>query len=162
VVGYALQRELTTQEASRFAAAAATAPAQRALTPEEENYAAALWPIHSTVKLKAVEMSFAGIAYKMGDQDAEGLKARVQPLAEGFETALARARTLQVPASLTEVHGRYLGALALYEQAAAEMVSATRDGKDEHLAAGQQLSMRATEDMLRVGDVLWPGEYKPH
>ena len=42
------------------------------------------------------------------------------------------------------------------------MLAATRDGNDDHLLTGQQMSLRATEDMLRVGDVLWPGEYKPH
>ena len=75
---------------------------------------------------------------------------------------MARARALQVPASMAAMHERYLAALGLYEKAAAEMVGATRDGKDEHLLAGQQMSLRATEDMLRVGNVLWPGEYKPH
>jgi hypothetical protein len=161
VVGYAVQRELTKQPARQPAAATASVP-QRALTSEEEDYAAALWPIHSEVKLAAVEMSLAGIGYKMGDQDAAGLEAKLKPLAESFEAALARARALQVPASMTEVQDRYLGALALYEKAAAEMMTATRDGKDEHLVAGQQMSQHATEDILRVGDVLWPGEYKPN
>jgi hypothetical protein len=75
---------------------------------------------------------------------------------------VAQARALPVPPSMTEVQDRYLGALGLYQKAAAEMLSAARDGKDEHLVAGQQMGLRATEDMLRVGDVLWPGEYKPH
>jgi hypothetical protein len=161
VVGYAVQREFTRQEASQ--PAAVTAPvAQRALTGEEEDYAAALWPIHSEVKLAALEMTFAGIAYKMGNQDAKGLEARVRPLADSFETAMKRARALQVPASMRAVQERYVGALVLYEKAVAEMISATEDGKNEHLVAGQQMSVRATEDILRVGDVLWPGEYKPH
>ncbi len=161
VVGYAVQRELTKQPASQPAAATAPVP-QRALTGEEEDYAAALWPIHSEVKLAAVEMSLAGIGYKMGDQDAKGLEAKLKPLAESFEAALARARALRVPASMTEMQDRYLGALALYGKAAAEMINATRDGKDEHLVAGQQMSQHATEDILRIGDVLWPGEYKPN
>jgi len=109
-----------------------------------------------------VEMSFAGIAYKLGDQNADGLAGRVKPLADSFEAAMTRARSLEVPASMAAVHDRYLDALGLYEKAAAEMVSATRDGKEAHLLRGQQMSLQATEDMLRVGDVLWPGEYKPH
>jgi hypothetical protein len=24
------------------------------------------------------------------------------------------------------------------------------------------MNVRASEDMLRVGEVLWPGQYKPH
>ena len=38
---------------------------EEALTVEEETYAAQLWPIHSEVKLAAVNMSFAGIAYNV-------------------------------------------------------------------------------------------------
>ena len=161
VVGYALQRELTRHEVKAPAVVTAPAP-QRALTSEEQDYAAALWPIHSEMKLAAVEMSFAGITYKMGDQDAEALEAKLGPLANGFEAAAARVRGLQVPASMTGVEERYLGALALYAKAAAEMMTGVRDGKDEHLLAGQQMSQHATEDILRIGDVLWPGEYKPN
>jgi hypothetical protein len=162
VVGYAVQRELTRQAASTPAAAPAASASVRALTGEEEDYAAALWPIHSEVKLAAVEMTFAGIAYKMGNQDAKGLEARIKPLVDSFEAATARARALQVPTSMTELQDRYLGALGLYQKAAATMISATRDGKDQHLVDGQQMSLRATEDMLRIGNELWPGEYKPH
>ncbi len=161
VVGYAVQRELTRHEVSQPAVVTAPAP-ERALTSEEEDYAAALWPIHSEVKLAVVEMSFAGIAYKMGDQNAKALEAKLGPLADSFEAATARVQGLQVPASMTEVQDRYLGALALYAKAAAEMMTGARDGKDEHLLAGQQMSQHATEDILRVGDVLWPGEYKPN
>ena len=162
VVGYAVQRELTRPKPGVRAATTATGPAVRALTGEEEGYAAMLWPIHSEIKLAAVEMSFAGIAYKMGDEDADRLAARLAPLVESLDAAMQRARALQVPGSMAGLHERYVAALGLYEQAAAEMISATRDGKDEHLVAGQRMSLHATEEMLRVGNVLWPGEYKPH
>jgi hypothetical protein len=162
VVGYALQRELTRQQATTPVATAVINEPVRALTGEEQDYAAALWPIHSEVKLSAVAMSFAGIAYKLGEQNGPTLEARVQPLADSFGAAMMRARALRVPPSMVPLHERYLAALAQYENAAAEMVSATRDGKDAHLLAGQQMSLRATEDILRIGDVLWPGEYKPH
>ena len=162
VVGYALQRELTRQQTTTPVATAVINERVRALTGEEENYAAALWPIHSEVKLSAVAMSFAGIAYKLGEQNGQTLEARVQPLADSFRAAMMRARALRVPPSMVPLHERYLAALAQYENAAAEMVSATQDGKDGHLLTGQQMSLRATEDILRIGDVLWPGEYKPH
>jgi hypothetical protein len=161
VVGYAVQRELTRHAARPPAVVTAPAP-QRALTGEEQDYAAALWPIHTEVKLAAVEMSFAGIAYKMGEQDAKALEAKLGPLADSFEAAAARVRGLEVPASMTGMQDRYLGALALYGKAAAEMMTGVRAGKDAHLLAGQQMSQHATEDILRIGDVLWPGEYKPN
>ncbi len=161
VIGYAMQREM----APRMAAPSAVGmgePERKPLSAEEEAYAVALWPIHSQVKLYAVQMSFAGISYKTEDHDRRNLAAKLQPLGEAFKTATAEARGLAVPASLREVHDRYLGALAKYEKASSEMMAAAQDGKDEHLVTAQSESERASEDLLRVGDVLWPGEYKPN
>jgi hypothetical protein len=162
VVGYALQRELARPPAGDAAEPVAVAVPARVLSADEEAYAAALWPIHRDAKLAALGMAFAGIAYKTDGQDASQLEAEVTPLAERFRAALAKAEALDVPASLRDVHERYLGALVLYESAADEMVGAAQDGRDERLIDAQDMSFRAAEDALRVGDVLWPGEYKPH
>jgi hypothetical protein len=85
VAGYALLRELAKQPAAPQSSAAAAFTgglamhqAQGALTPEEEAFAASLWPIHSEVKLGAVRMIFAGIKYKTGEHDASTLKASVE------------------------------------------------------------------------------------
>ena len=161
VVGYALQREFTRPPASDAGAAAAAVP-QKALSAEEEAYAAALWPIHREAKLAAVGMSFAGIAYKTEGQDPAKLEAEVKPLAEKFRAALDSARALEVPPSMRAVHERYLGALASYQSALEKMLETARDGRDAHLVEAQRMSLHASEDTLRVGDVLWPGEYKPH
>jgi hypothetical protein len=107
-------------------------------------------------------MTFAGIDYKTDSPDRAKLQAKVEPLTKTFKTALASAQALEVPPSLREVHERYLRALAAYETASEEMVKTVRDGRDEHLIQAQGMSFRASEDTLRVGDVLWPGEYKPH
>ena len=162
VVAYALQREFARPLAGNVAAPAASAVPARALSADEEAYAAALWPIHKDVKLAALGMTFAGIAYKTDSQDRATLAAKVEPLTREFRTSIAEARALEVPPSMREVHERYLGALASYETASEEMVKTARDGKDEHLIQAQDMSFRASEDTLRVGDVLWPGEYKPH
>jgi hypothetical protein len=162
VVGYALQRELARQPANDVAEPVAAADPIRVLSADEEAYAAALWPIHREAKLAAIGMTFAGIAYKTNGRDANRLEAEVTPLAQRFREAIAKAEALEVPASIRDVHERYLGALALYENAAQETVRVARDGSDEHLVDAQKMSFRAAEDVLRVGDVLWPGEYKPH
>ena len=133
-----------------------------ALSAEEENYAAALWPIHQQVKTTAVQMTFAGLSYKLGDSDRTAVKDRVAPLTKIFRDALSQASRLSVPASFEKQHKQYLGALKLYEDASVEMVKIARDGKDEHLIAAQKMSFAASEDSLRVGDALWPGEYKPN
>jgi hypothetical protein len=162
VVGYALQRELSRQPTSNAATPTASVVPARALSADEEAYAAALWSIHREVKLAALGMTFAGIAYKTGSQDRARLEAKVKPLTQEFKAAIAAARALEVPASMREAHERYLGALASYETASEKMVETARDGRDEHLIQAQGMSFRASEDTLRVGDVLWPGEYKPH
>jgi hypothetical protein len=162
VVGYALQRELARQPADDVAEPVVAVDPIRVLSADEEAYAAALWPIHREAKLAAIGMTFAGIAYKTNGEDAARLEAEVTPLAQRFRAASAKAEALEVPASIRDVHERYLGALALYENAADEMVEAARAGSDEHLVDAQKMSFRAAEDALRVGDVLWPGEYKPH
>jgi hypothetical protein len=42
------------------------------------------------------------------------------------------------------------------------MVRVARDGRDEHLISAQQKSENASATLLKVSDVLWPGEYKPN
>jgi hypothetical protein len=162
VVAYAVQREFALQPVGNTAAPAVSSVPARVLSAEEEAYAAALWSIHREVKLAALGMTFAGIAYKTDSQDRAMLQAEVEPLTQVFRTAIADARSLKVPASVRDVHERYLGALAAYATASEEMVKTARDGRDEHLIEAQGMSFRASEDTLRVGDVLWPGEYKPH
>jgi hypothetical protein len=162
VVVYALQREFTRQSPGDATAPTAVAAAATPLSAAEEGYATALWPIHREVKLAALGMSFAGIAYKTNGQDPDRLEAEVTPLGESFRAAIAKAQGLEVPESMREVHARYLEALALYENASEEMVKTARDGRDDHLIEAQDMSFRASENALRVGDVLWPGEYKPH
>jgi hypothetical protein len=134
----------------------------RALSREEENYALALWPIHNEVKQSAVRMTFAGINYKIEHQDAQKLKATVEPLTQRFKSAAQRARAIQPPASLAAVHEDYLAALDQYAMATQEMVRVARDGRDEHLISAQQKSENASATLLKVSDVLWPGEYKPN
>jgi hypothetical protein len=147
-VGYALQRELVRQPAGT--------------TAEPEAYAAALWPIHRDAKLAGLAMAFAGIAYKTEGHDANRLEAEVEPLVARFRAAIDRTQALDVPASARGVHERYLGVLVLYQDAAQVTLEVARDGGDERLIDAQKMSFRAAEDALRVGDVLWPGEYKPH
>jgi len=69
---------------------------------------------------------------------------------------------MPVPASMGKVHDQYLEALALFETASMEMIKVAADGKVEHLIEAQTMSQRAAEELLIVGDVLWPGEYKPN
>ena len=118
VVVYAVQREVGSRsglgDGARHGPPPVSDDAHRALSAEEEAYAAALWPLHSEVKLAAVRMTFAGIAYKTEDHDPEQLAAKVRPLGGTLETVAAKVRSLEPPPSLRPVHDRYVGALGLY------------------------------------------------
>ena len=157
-------RHATAPVSSQAAAGGAFAGHQErpALSAEEEAYAAALWPVHEKIKTSAVQMTFAGLSYKLGDSDRMAVKERVAPLTKVFRDARSQASQLKVPASLEKQHQLYLGALKLYEEASVEMAKVARDGKEDHLVNAQKMSYAASEDSLRVGDALWPGEYKPN
>ena len=142
--------------------AADTNRERAAITPEEETYARELWPIHAQVKQDAVKMTFAGLAYKMGDIKREAVKERVAPLTPIFESAVAAVDTLQPPASMRALHGEYLEAVRLYRDASVEMIKVAVDGRDVHLVEAQKKSSRASDLTLKVGDTLWPGEFKPN
>jgi hypothetical protein len=137
-------------------------PEPRALTAEEETYAVSLWEIHREVTPSAVAMSFAGILYETEAHDARRLEQKIEPIAKFFSNAERRVRGLAVPASLSKVHGQYLDAMVLYGKASDEMLEFTKDGGRQHLIDAHGMGITASEDILRAGEVLWPGQYKPH
>ena len=134
-------------------------PAQSAA---EERFSQALWNIHADVRTAAVRMTFAGLAYKMGDADVASVNTKVAPLAAVFGQAGKDLQSLDVPASMQELRGRYAGALQTYREASLEMVKVAQDGKDAHLLKAQEMSEQASGILLQVGEQLWPGEIKPN
>ena len=133
-----------------------------ALSPEEEAYAAALWPIHGEVKLAAMRMTLAGITYKIDHQDPARFKLALQPLASSLQSAMQQARQLHPPQSLKDAHATYLEAIQLYNEAAREMIKGATDRSDQHLITAHERSELASHKLLQLSDVLWPGEYKPN
>lgn len=159
-----MQRELRSAVGSAAQAIPMTERgAQHApLSAADESYAAALWSIHAQVKQDAVRMTFAGLSYQMKDIKAADLRARVQPLAASFQAAQQRIAGLQPSPSVRDAHERYLHAVKRYEDAAKLMTQFAADSNNEHLVKAQELSQLASEDLLRVSDMLWPGEHKPN
>jgi hypothetical protein len=137
-------------------------PQPPALTADEERFATALWAVHREATRSAVALSFAGIAYQTEDRDAHALARKIEPLAKFFHDAEMQVRTMSVPPSLSGTQGQYVDAMALYANAASEMLKFTEDGDPQRLGVAHGMDVRASEDMLRVGEVLWPGQYKPH
>lgn len=133
-----------------------------AVSPQEEAYAHGLWPIHAQVKQDAVKMTFAGLAYKMGDIKRGAVMERVAPLTPRFDQALGEIKKLQPPASMRSLHDEYVEAIGLYREASVTMVKVAADGDDRHLFEAQEKSEKASGLTLKVGETLWPGEYKPN
>jgi hypothetical protein len=162
IVALATVREISTSSANARTARPVLAPPRPPLTAAEEEYALALWPIHNEVKASALRMTFGGLSYKLGELDRTEFKARIEGLRETYRSAGLRIAALTPPASLARAHEMYSDAVRLYQQSAAEMLRAAGDGRHEYLVAAQPLSMEASEKLLRVGDILWPSEYKPN
>src|SRR5450432_3062898 len=137
-------------------------PQPPALTADEERFATALWAVHREATRLAVSMSFAGIVYQTEDRDARALARKIEPMAKFFHDAEMQVRSMSTPPSLSTAHGQYVDAMALYANAAAEMLKFTEDGDQQRLGNAHRMDVTASEDMLRVGEVLWPGQYKPH
>ena len=138
------------------------APPRPALAPAEEAYAQALWAIHADVKRAAYDLTFSGLRHKLKQADGSDFGTRVREASRTLDRAEARVRALAPPPSLGQIHTRYLDAVQLFQRSAAEMLKVTVDGRDEHLLAAYPLSQQASEELLRVGDRIWPGEYLPN
>ena len=150
------------QPAAQTVSTRAEKPQPPALTADEERFATALWALHREATRSAVALSFAGIAYQTEDRDARALARKIEPLAKFFHDAEMQVRTMSVPPSLSRTQGQYVNAMALYANAAGEMLKFTEDGDSQHLGNAHRMDVSASQDMLRVGEVLWPGQYRPH
>jgi hypothetical protein len=133
-----------------------------ALTADEERFATTLWTVHREATRSAVALSFAGITYQTEGRDRQAFARKIEPLAKFFQDAEMQVRAMGAPASLSKTQSQYVDAMALYASAAAEMLKFTEDSDSQRLQAAHELDLKASEAMLRVGEVLWPGQYKPH
>jgi hypothetical protein len=98
----------------------------------------------------------------MGDIYQHDVKTRVAPLTSEFEAAAAAGEKLQPPSSMLMLHKDYLQAIKLYREASLTMVKFAADGRDVHLLEAQAMSEKASGLALEVGEILWPGEFKPN
>ena len=161
IAALALYRETTT--VARLASARPSiGPARPALTGAEETYARTLWPIHNEVKAGALRMTLGGLNYKLREIDGVNLRERVRVASEVYREAEVKIRALAPPPSLASVHAQYLEAVRLYQEAGREMARVLDDGQDAHLVTAFPKSQEAGTALLRVGQVLWPGEYLPN
>src|SRR6266852_5262530 len=107
ILALAAIREVSTSPANARTARPALAPPRPPLTPAEEEYALALWPIHNEVKASALRMTLGGLSYKLGELDRAGLKARIEGPTKTYRRAGLPIAALTPPASLAPAHEMY-------------------------------------------------------
>lgn len=167
VVAISLQRETasgsTQGSALTTVAPQPSVPPPRPLTADEEAFAEALWPLHQEmVEPSAGRLASAGMTFAADDHDANRLAAKLIPLRQVFHDTKDKVAAIPAPASLQAEHDRYVALLGLYEQSATEMLEVARDGDEGHLINAQVKSQHAAEELIKIGDILWPGEHKPN
>jgi hypothetical protein len=138
-------------------------PAPPPMTAEEEAFAEALWPLHQeVVEASAGRLASAGMSFAADDHDAHRLADKLVPLRQTFHDAREKVAAIPAPASMQPVRDRYMALLVLYEESATEMLEVARDGDEGHLIDAESKSEHAAEELVKVGDILWPGEHKPN
>jgi hypothetical protein len=167
IVAVSLQRETATgappSPVLKIAEHESTAPKLPPLTDQEEAFSEALWPLHQeVVEPSAGRLASAGMTFAADDHDATRLAAKLTPLRQVFHDAQGKVAAISAPPSMQPLRDRYVALLVLYEQSATEMLEVARDGDEGHLINAQAKSQHAAEELIKIGDVLWPGEHKPN
>jgi hypothetical protein len=163
VLFVALNREVASTRKPAAASRTIT-PTRPPLTPAEEEYIGAVWPIHGEVERSTAVMSLGEIFYlnKDPDMSKERFKKRVEAALATYQKAERQLRDSQPPASLQKRHDEYLAAVLLLQESAQERLKLFKDGKIEHLHAAYPPLQRATDKIRVIGSEYWPDEFVPH
>lgn len=163
ILAVALNREVTSTR-KPVAASRTLQPTRQALTPAEEEYIGAVWPIHGEVERSTAVMSLGEIFYLTNDPDMskEKFKKRVDAALATYQQAEQQLRALQPPASLQKKHDEYLAAVLLLKDSTLERLKLFKDGKREHLQAAYPPLQQATDKIRMLGAEYWPDEFVPH
>ena len=161
VIGFALSREAATTTPAGGPRPVLPAP-RPALSPAEQAYIEALWPIHTQVERNVVRVALGTAFYKVQNLDRAALKTRLDEALATYRQAEERLRALQPPPSLRGSHEGYLAAVQLFQRSTVEMLRMYEDGRDEHLLAAFPLSQEGSDKIREIGNRFWPGEYPPN
>ena len=161
---FAVSRAVTTSPplAIGVTAKPASRPARPALTPAEETYMRAMWPIHGDVQRSLMRASLGQILYKTNDLSRDELKARLEQALVTYRGAETRMRALQPPESLRKDHEQYLVADRLFQESAVEANKMFADGLEDHLLAAYPKSQEGSDKIREVGGKFWPNEFPPN
>ena len=161
---FAVSRAVTTSPPPVIGVTAKPAPrpARPPLTPAEETYMRAMWPIHGDVQRSLMRASLGQILYKTNDLTRDELKARMEQALVTYRGAETRMRALQPPESLRKDHEQYLVAVRLFQESAVEANRMFSDGREDHLLAAYPKSQEGSDKIREVGGKFWPNEFPPN
>jgi hypothetical protein len=161
ILTFAVSRE-TARISPAVSARPSLRPPRPALSPAEEAYLRALWPIHGDVERSTMRMSLGQIFYKTQDLGRAELRTRVEQALATYQGAEARLRGLEPPISLRSAHEEYLSAVRLFQESAAEVLKMFVDGRDDHMVAAYPKSQEGSNKIREVGGKFWPNEFPPN
>jgi hypothetical protein len=160
-VGYAISRESAVAPSAATARPALPTP-RPPLSPAEQSYIEAVWPIHTQVESISTRVALGTIFYTTHDLDRAELRTRLDTALATYRLADAQLRALQPPPSVISSHEAYLSALQLFQQSTIEMLKLFDDGSEQHLVAAYPLSLEGSNRIREVGVKLWPDEFPPN
>ena len=161
IVTFAVSRAVTTTPTAVSSRPVARPP-RPPLTPAEEAYMRALWPIHGDVERSLMRASLGQIFYKTADLSRAELKTRIEEALATYRSADTRLRALEPPPSLRHEHEQYLAAVRLFQESAMEASKMFKDGRDDHLLAAYPKSQEGSDKIREVGGKFWPHEFPPN
>ena len=161
-IGFSISREIAQPTDSMPGAAPLHIGQRPTLSPDEQAYVDALWPIHTDVEVAAERVALGAIFYKINDLDQRALKSRLDESLLRYRSAEGKLRALHPPASLLSSHETYLTAVGLFTQSAVEMLRLFDDGSEAHLQAGYPPYLEATNKIRDLGGRFWPDEFPPN
>ena len=161
VLTFATSREVI-RTATPVTATPPARPTRPALSPVEEAFIQALWPIHGEVQRSLLRTSLGQILYKTNDLSRAELKTRMEQAQVVYGRAETSIRALEPQTSLRNDHQIYLDGVRLLRESAVEAMKMFKDGREDHLLTAYPKSQEASDKIREVGGKFWPNEFPPN
>jgi hypothetical protein len=162
IVGFSISRETVSPAGAPTGAQPPRLANRPALSPDEQAYVEALWPIHTQLEVAAERVALGTIFYKSNELDRAGLKARLDEAVSSYRMIDEKLLALSPPASMQNSQDGYVAAVRLFEDSTAEMLKMFDDGSDEHLQMAYPPYLDGTNKIRDLGGAFWPDEFPPN
>jgi hypothetical protein len=162
LVGFSISREAASPTAAQSGAQPLRVASRPALSPDEQAYVEALWPIHTQLEVAAERVALGTIFYTTNDIDRVELKARLDEALASYRAADEKLLALHPPASMVKSQEGYVAAVSLFKDSTAEMLKMFDDGHDDHLQTAYPRYLDGTNRIRDLGGAFWPDEFPPN